>query len=206
MKAQGDDAPQAQREDGAEVAVRPSEANLRLAYWISRRFRSGDPDDLAQEAALAFVDAERYFNPRRGPFHAIAGLMARHRCGAFVRREAERPLEVPLLIVTEDGEERERPDLPFEAPPDERQLLLEAVRRELEDLEERDRRALALRFGLEDGQERTLEELGAELEVSKQRARVLVVRALARLRRRLTRRRWPLRYHRPEPNATKRPT
>jgi RNA polymerase primary sigma factor len=72
------------------------------------------------------------------------------------------------------------------ARPDEQ--ALEAVGREaleqvLAALPERSRRVLVLRFGLDSGTPRTLEEVAAVLGVSRERARQLEVRALATLRR-----------------------
>jgi RNA polymerase sigma factor (sigma-70 family) len=72
------------------------------------------------------------------------------------------------------------------ARPDEQ--ALEAVGREaleqvLAALPERPRRVLVLRFGLDSGTPRTLEEVAAVLGVSRERARQLEVRALATLRR-----------------------
>jgi len=70
--------------------------------------------------------------------------------------------------------------------PDEQ--ALEAVGREvleqvLAALPERPRRVLVLRFGLDSGTPRTLEEVAAVLGVSRERARQMEVRALATLRR-----------------------
>lgn len=56
------------------------------------------------------------------------------------------------------------------------------VRTALATLRERDRRLLELRFGLEEGGGRTLEEIAKELGVSRQRVRQIEQRALARLR------------------------
>jgi RNA polymerase primary sigma factor len=72
------------------------------------------------------------------------------------------------------------------ARPDE--LALEAVGREaleqvLAALPERPRRVLVLRFGLDSGTPRTLEEVGAVMGVSRERVRQMEVRALATLRR-----------------------
>jgi len=72
------------------------------------------------------------------------------------------------------------------ARPDE--LALEAVGREaleqaLAALPERARQVLILRFGLDAGTPRTLEEVGAVMGISRERARQMEVRALAALRR-----------------------
>ncbi len=62
-------------------------------------------------------------------------------------------------------------------------LLNEQIREVLEnDLSERERRVLILRFGLEDGRARTLEEVGKEFEVTRERIRQIEAKALRKLR------------------------
>jgi RNA polymerase primary sigma factor len=61
-------------------------------------------------------------------------------------------------------------------------LLQEYVARALEDLNERERQVIIMRFGLEDGQVRTLEEVGNHFEVTRERIRQLETKALAKLR------------------------
>ena len=67
----------------------------------------------------------------------------------------------------------------------ERAAVADLVRHGLAELPERTRRALELRFGLTDGQPRTLGEVGEELGVSRERARQLEADGLRRLRRAL---------------------
>jgi len=62
------------------------------------------------------------------------------------------------------------------------QLLREQLRQVLERLNERERRVLQLRFGLEDGHNWTLEEVGRELNVTRERIRQIEVKALRKLR------------------------
>ena len=50
-------------------------------------------------------------------------------------------------------------------------MLVEAVRSVLADLSERERKVVCLRFGLEDGQARTLEEVGKAFGVTRERVR-----------------------------------
>lgn len=61
-------------------------------------------------------------------------------------------------------------------------LLREQLRQVLERLNERERRVLQLRFGLEDGHNWTLEEVGRELNVTRERIRQIEVKALRKLR------------------------
>ena len=70
------------------------------------------------------------------------------------------------------------------APPDAAsdQLLKEQVAAVLDSLTGRERRVLQLRYGLEDGRARTLEEVGREFNVSRERIRQIESKALRKLR------------------------
>src|SRR5207245_402485 len=61
-------------------------------------------------------------------------------------------------------------------------LLKEQVESVLEGLTGRERRVLQLRFGLEDGRTRTLEEVGREFNVTRERIRQIEAKALRKLR------------------------
>jgi len=63
------------------------------------------------------------------------------------------------------------------------QLFKERVREALNRLGERERQVVELRFGLTDGHKRTLQEVGRELNVTRERIRQIQMRALKRLRR-----------------------
>jgi RNA polymerase primary sigma factor len=62
------------------------------------------------------------------------------------------------------------------------QLLKEQVEAVLDSLTGRERRVLQLRFGLEDGRARTLEEVGKEFNVTRERIRQIEAKALRKLR------------------------
>ncbi len=63
-----------------------------------------------------------------------------------------------------------------------RQLLKENVEEILETLTDREKRVLILRFGLYDGRPRTLEEVGKEFSVTRERIRQIEAKALRKLR------------------------
>jgi RNA polymerase primary sigma factor len=63
-----------------------------------------------------------------------------------------------------------------------RQLLKEQIEEVLNTLTPREQRVLQLRFGLEDGRSRTLEEVGKEFNVTRERIRQIEAKALRKLR------------------------
>jgi RNA polymerase primary sigma factor len=63
-----------------------------------------------------------------------------------------------------------------------RELLREEMRNALATLDDREREVLELRFGLKDGQPRTLEEVGKKLKVTRERVRQIETKALRKLR------------------------
>lgn len=63
-----------------------------------------------------------------------------------------------------------------------KQLLKEQLHEILDSLSERERRVLEMRFGLADGQGRTLEEVGSEFGVTRERIRQIEAKALRKLR------------------------
>jgi RNA polymerase primary sigma factor len=62
------------------------------------------------------------------------------------------------------------------------QLLKEQVKEMLNVLTEREQKIIRLRFGLEDGKSHTLEEVGGEFQVTRERIRQIEAKALAKLR------------------------
>ena len=62
------------------------------------------------------------------------------------------------------------------------QLLKEEINMVLEGLTEREEKVLRLRFGLEDGRTRTLEEVGREFNVTRERIRQIEAKALRKLK------------------------
>ena len=70
-------------------------------------------------------------------------------------------------------------------PPDDatsKQLLKEQLNKALSTLTLREQRVLQLRFGLEDGRSHTLEEVGNEFGVTRERIRQIVAKALHKVR------------------------
>ena len=63
------------------------------------------------------------------------------------------------------------------------QFLKEDLHEALEKLEENERKVLQLRFGLDDGTNRTLKEIGDMMNLSRERIRQIEAKALEKLRR-----------------------
>ena len=61
-------------------------------------------------------------------------------------------------------------------------MLKEQLVEVLDTLTEREQKVLKLRFGLEDGRARTLEEVGNEFDVTRERIRQIEAKALRKLR------------------------
>jgi RNA polymerase primary sigma factor len=105
-------------------------------------------------------------------------------------REIMKVSQTPVSLETPIGEEEDSnlgdfiPDEGGEAPAEaaSTQLLRESVEDVLESLTERERKVLRLRFGLDDGRGRTLEEVGKEFNVTRERIRQIEAKALRKLR------------------------
>jgi hypothetical protein len=61
-------------------------------------------------------------------------------------------------------------------------MLREQIAEVLDTLTEREQKVLILRFGLEDGRSRTLEEVGRKFDVTRERIRQIEAKALRKLR------------------------
>lgn len=63
-----------------------------------------------------------------------------------------------------------------------RELLKDALGKVLETLSPRERKVLTMRFGLEDGKPKTLEEVGKEFKVTRERIRQIEAKAIRKLK------------------------
>ena len=105
-------------------------------------------------------------------------------------REILKISQEPVSLETPIGEEEDShlgdfiPDTTALAPVEAAsyQLLREQVTDVLDTLNEREARVLELRFGLEDGRSRTLEEVGKDFGVTRERIRQIEAKALRKLR------------------------
>jgi RNA polymerase primary sigma factor len=105
-------------------------------------------------------------------------------------RELKRIAVDPLSLDSplREGEDSSLSDIiedhRLETPADAatRHMLNEAIEEALDELNERERDLLRMRFGLDDGQPRTLEEVGREFGVTRERIRQIETKTLAKLR------------------------
>ena len=103
-------------------------------------------------------------------------------------------LQNPVSLETPVGEDGENnlgdmvEDKDATTPEDAMNQLVqkEAVQELLESLNDRERQVIRLRFGLEDGKTHTLEEIGDELNVTRERVRQIEARAMEKLRSKAT--------------------
>ena len=105
-------------------------------------------------------------------------------------REIMRVAQEPVSLETPIGEEEdshlgdfiEDSDAPAPADAASHTLLKEQLEDVLSTLTPREKKVLELRFGLEDGRNRTLEEVGKEFNVTRERIRQIEAKALRKLR------------------------
>lgn len=105
-------------------------------------------------------------------------------------REIKKISQDPVSLETPIGEEEDShlgdfiPDDDVPAPVDAAaySMLKEQLMEVLDTLSEREKKVLMLRFGLEDGRPRTLEEVGKEFNVTRERIRQIEAKALRKLR------------------------
>ena len=105
-------------------------------------------------------------------------------------REIQKISQEPVSLETPIGEEEDShlgdfiPDDNMPVPADAAAftLLKEQLVEVLDTLTEREKKVLTLRFGLEDGRARTLEEVGKEFNVTRERIRQIEAKALRKLR------------------------
>lgn len=105
-------------------------------------------------------------------------------------REIQKISQEPVSLETPIGEEEDSQlgdfieDSTAVAPPEaaSESMLRDQLEHVLDDLADRERKVIKLRFGLEDGHPRTLEEVGREFGVTRERIRQIESKALAKLR------------------------
>jgi RNA polymerase primary sigma factor len=137
------------------------------------------PEDrrMVEEAMAVGLPLEPALNRRL----AIAAAKVRR-----IMRIAQEPMSLETPVGTEEnsslGDFIEDDSLPGPADQASRHLLKEQMNEILSGLSDRERKVLEMRFGLKDGTARTLEEVGQEFGVTRERIRQIEAKALRKLR------------------------
>jgi RNA polymerase primary sigma factor len=148
-------------------------------------------EEIAVEMEFLSIDEVRKYRDAVSKGRRVESEMQRQieRAAAKVRR-IQRLSQEPLSLETPVGSEEnsslgdfiEDESLPGPADSASRRLLKEQMETILGDLSERERKVLIMRFGLEDGVTRTLEDVGREFNVTRERVRQIEAKALRKLR------------------------
>jgi RNA polymerase primary sigma factor len=138
-----------------------------------------EPDD-ARAVRMAWDDeADLDFELKRKVERAAAKVQR-------IQRLSQEPISIDTPVGTEEnsflGDFIEDESLPGPVDSASRRLLKEQMNEILEGLTDRERRVLIMRFGLEDGMSRTLEDVGKEFNVTRERVRQIEAKALRKLR------------------------
>ena len=126
---------------------------------------------------------------RRGVFPEYEIKEAARQAAGKIRnilRISQEPMSLDMPIGQEDssqlGDFIEDENIPGPVDAASKQLLKEQIRNALGVLSDREREVLQMRFGLLDGQDHTLEEVGKHFGVTRERIRQIEAKALRKLR------------------------
>ncbi|MHB8626831.1 MAG: sigma-70 family RNA polymerase sigma factor [Aggregatilineales bacterium] len=138
-----------------------------------------EPDDIKQITAAE--TAHQSLDPALGRKLRRAANKVRK-----IMRVAQEPMSLDMTVGQEDsgslGDFIEDDKIMGPVDAAARQLLKEQIRSALNVLNDREREVLEMRFGLTNGQESTLEEVGAHFGVTRERVRQIEAKALRKLR------------------------
>ncbi len=153
--------------------------------------REPSPEEIALEMDFLSPDDRRAIEDALASGQTLEpGLSRRLQVAAAKVRRIMRIAQEPMSLETPIGAEEnsslgdfiEDDSLPGPADQASRHLLKEQMNEILSGLSERERRVLEMRFGLKDGTARTLEEVGQEFGVTRERIRQIEAKALRKLR------------------------
>lgn len=163
---------------------------------VSRRLqqelgREPTSEEIALEMDILPAEERRAILEAQAEGEALDPILDRKlkRAASKIRRimkVAQEPISLEMPIGTEEnsslGDFIEDESVPGPVDQASRQLLKEQMHDILDGLSERERKVLELRFGLVDGRTRTLEEVGQEFGVTRERIRQIEAKALRKLR------------------------
>jgi RNA polymerase primary sigma factor/RNA polymerase sigma factor len=172
-------------EQAVRVKNRIVQANLRLVVSIAKRHVGTNEDffGLVSDGNMSLIRAVEKFDYGRGfkfstySSWAIMKNFARSIPEEFKHRDRFRTSQDEMFLLQEDLREDEF------AQENMNQVRKQQIRKMLAHLDDREKKIIIRRFGLNPGEEPlTLQEVGLELGVTKERIRQLEARALTKLR------------------------
>jgi RNA polymerase primary sigma factor len=195
------------RRERDEAAIsRLVESNLRFVVSYAKRYRGLGVSflDLIHEGNLGLIEAAKRFDPTRKVKFITYAVWWIREAMMHVLSEQTRAFSFPPKLffvlgtgaddvslnepVTPDGSRRFGDTLLQEqVPPVEQEMIrqadLDQLAAALSDLDGKEREVVRLRFGLEDDEPRTLQEIGDRMRLSRERVRQIESRAKEKLRR-----------------------
>lgn len=136
--------------------------------------------DVAEEVRQAWEDEQPITGDLKAILDQAVSKVQR------IQRLSREPISLDMPVGAEEnsflGDFIEDESIPAPVDSASRRLLQEQMSEILNDLPERERRVLSMRFGLEDGTSQTLEDVGKEFNITRERVRQIEARALRKLR------------------------
>jgi RNA polymerase primary sigma factor len=165
---------------------------IRIQRRLTQEFgREPTPEEIAVEMDFVVEEDKRAVEEALISGHPLDPALNRRLQLAAnkvrrIMRIAQEPMSLETPVGTEEnsslGDFIEDDSLPGPADQASRHLLKEQMNEILSGLSDRERRVLEMRFGLKDGTARTLEEVGQEFGVTRERIRQIEAKALRKLR------------------------
>jgi RNA polymerase primary sigma factor len=144
------------------VANKSSKVRRMASYISWETGADPTPAQIAQASGMSIMEVEGLLQLREQPISLDETADTEH--GLLITDTLEDPsTQAPEDVVTQH-------------------ILCDEMRCALQGLTPRERSAVMLRFGIGDGQSRSLQEVGEELRISRERARQLITAALDKLR------------------------
>jgi RNA polymerase primary sigma factor len=185
------------------------ESNLRFVVSYAKRYRGLGVAflDLIHEGNLGLIEAAKRFDPSRNVKFITYAVWWVREAMMHVLADQTRAFSFPPKLfailhsapedvslndpISSGGDDRQGRELADLLPQDQaavddemiHQSDLDELASALSDLDGKERAVMSLRFGLEDDEEHTLQEIGDRLHLSRERVRQIETRAKEKLRR-----------------------